>query len=37
MDNIDKYLHLKHDHQNIYEIVDEIMTKYKSPLMTIKK
>lgn len=37
MDNTDKYLHLKHNHQNIYEIVDEIMTKYKSPLMTKKK
>ncbi|WP_415325692.1 hypothetical protein [Chryseobacterium sp. MMS23-Vi53] len=37
MDNTNKYLHLKHEEKNIFEIVDEIMEKYKSPLITIKK
>jgi|GEM_PF-1315874 hypothetical protein len=37
MDNTIKYLHLKYGGKNAYEIVDEIMEKYKSPLFTIKK
>lgn len=30
MDNTFKYLHLKHAGKSAYEIVDEIMEKYKS-------
>jgi len=37
MDNTIKYLHLRHEEKSVYEIVDEIMEKYKSPLITIKK
>ncbi|MCX8531815.1 hypothetical protein [Chryseobacterium luquanense] len=37
MDNTIKYLHLKHEEKNVYEIVYEIVEKYKSPLFTIKK
>lgn len=37
MNNTIKYLYLKHEDRNVYEIVDEIMEKYKSPLYTIKK
>lgn len=37
MDNTFKYLHLKHAGKSAYEIVDEIMEKYKSPIFVIKK
>jgi len=37
MDNTIKYFHLRHEEKSVYEIVDEIMGKYKSPLITIKK
>lgn len=37
MDNTNKYLHIKHEDKNVYEIVDELMGKYKSPLVTIQK
>ncbi|MCD0480050.1 hypothetical protein LPB90_16475 [Chryseobacterium sp. LC2016-29] len=37
MDNTSKYLHLKHKDKSVYEIVDEMMEQYKSPLATIKK
>ncbi|MFC3160837.1 hypothetical protein SAMN05443633_105183 [Chryseobacterium arachidis] len=37
MDNTNKYLHIKHEGKNVYEIVDELMGKYKSPLVTIQK
>ncbi len=37
MDNTKKYLFIKHEGKNVYEIVNDIMEKYKSPLITIKK
>ena len=37
MDNTNKYLHIKHEGKNVYEIVDELLEKYKSPLITIQK
>lgn len=37
MDNTIKYLHLKREEKNVYEIVDNIINKYKSPSFTIKK
>lgn len=37
MDNTNKYLYLKYDGENVYEIVHKIMTKYKNPLFAIKK
>lgn len=37
MDHTNKYLHIKLDDKNVYEIVDEIMVQYKSPLIAIKK
>lgn len=37
MDNTNKYLHLKHEEKNIFEILDEIIEKYKSPLVAIQK
>lgn len=37
MDNSKKYLDLKHNGRDAYEIIDEMMDKYKSSLFTIKK
>jgi len=37
MDNTNKYFYIKHEDKNVYEIVDEIMEKYKSPLFAVKK
>ncbi len=36
MDNTNKYLHIKLGDKNVYEMVDEIMVQYKSPLVAIK-
>lgn len=37
MNNSNKYFHFNHEGKNAYEIVDEIITKYKTPLFAIKK
>lgn len=37
MDHTNKYLHIKLGDKNVYEMVDEIMVQYKSPLIAIKK
>lgn len=37
MDNTNKYLYIKLGDKNAYEMVDEIMAQYKSPLIAIKK
>lgn len=37
MDHTNKYLHIKLSDKNVYEMVDEIMAQYKSPLITVKK
>ncbi len=37
MDNSNKYFHFSHEGKNVYEIVDEIISNYKSPLFAIKK
>lgn len=37
MDNTKKYLFIQHEGKNVYEIVDEMMLKYKSPLFAVKK
>lgn len=37
MNNSNKYFHLNYEGKNAYEIVDEIMNKYKTPLFAIKK
>lgn len=37
MDNTKKYLFIKYEGKNVYEIVDEMMVKYKSPLFAVKK
>ncbi|MCD1118542.1 hypothetical protein [Chryseobacterium turcicum] len=37
MDNINKYLHFNHEGKNVYEIVNEMKIKYKSPLFAINK
>jgi len=37
MDHTNKYLHIKLGDKNVYEMVDEIMAQYKSPLITVKK
>jgi hypothetical protein len=37
MDNTNKYLHINYENKNVYEIVDELMVQYKSPLFAIKK
>lgn len=37
MDHKNKYLHIKLGDKNVYEMMDEIMVQYKSPLIAIKK
>ncbi|WP_267404105.1 MULTISPECIES: hypothetical protein [unclassified Chryseobacterium] len=37
MDNYHKYLYIKKGDKNVYEIVDELMRKNKSPLIAIKR
>lgn len=37
MDNSNKYLHYNHEGKNAYEIVDKIMSKYKTPLLVMKR
>lgn len=37
MDNTNKYLFIQHEGKNVYEIVDEMIVKYKYPLFAVKK
>jgi hypothetical protein len=37
MNNTNKYLYIKYEGKNVYEIVDKIMEKYESPLFAVKK
>jgi len=37
MDYTKKYIYLKHQGKDIYKIIEEMMTRYKSPLFAIRK